>query len=362
MEQRFYLAHHGIKGQKWDVKNGPPYPLGSSQKSYAEKKHISISKRLANDKIKGRKSDNATSTKPKRLTHRDKLIQKYRDEGMPSSEAKRAADKRISIEKKVAIGVAVTAAAVTAYGVYKHADFGGVNANINLDSQLKRKTFEAPDFDRAINDDLRKINREDLAGHLLLRGREVNCTSCSMAYEMRRRGYDVVAGRTREGRTNLELERFFKRAEFDLLYTEGLYPLGTAAEVHEHVASTLLSQGEGARGIINGWYSFGGGHSIAYEVHGGKVHFVDGQIGRQYKDIQEALGNFYRADFLRTDTLALTDAAAETVLNNTTASLLTETPSNFAVKMALISAGAGSALHGKRWRNRRRKQRMRNGV
>lgn len=352
MEQHFYLAHHGIKGQKWDVKNGPPYPLGSSQKSYAEKKHISISKRLANDKIKGRKSDNATSTKPKRLTHRDKLIQKYRDEGMSSSEAERAADKRISIEKKVAIGVAVTAAAVTAYGVYKHADFGGVNANINLDSQLKRKLFEAPDFDRAIDDDLRKINREGLVGYNLLRGREVNCTSCSMAYELRRRGYDVVAGRTSYGRTNFEMERFFQGAEFNRLFN---YP----GDVSMH---SLLSQGEGARGIINGWYPFGGGHSIAYEVHGGKVHFVDGQIGRQYKDAQEALGLFYSADFLRTDTLALTDAAAETVLNNTTASLLTEIPSDLVVNTALIGVGAGAALHAKRKQNRRRKQRMRNGV
>lgn len=25
-----YLAHHGIQGQKWGVKNGPPYPLGKS--------------------------------------------------------------------------------------------------------------------------------------------------------------------------------------------------------------------------------------------------------------------------------------------------------------------------------------------
>lgn len=24
-----YLSHHGIKGQKWGVENGPPYPLGS---------------------------------------------------------------------------------------------------------------------------------------------------------------------------------------------------------------------------------------------------------------------------------------------------------------------------------------------
>lgn len=33
-----FLAHHGIIGQKWGEKNGPPYPLDSSQKSAAEKK------------------------------------------------------------------------------------------------------------------------------------------------------------------------------------------------------------------------------------------------------------------------------------------------------------------------------------
>lgn len=26
------LAHHGIKGQKWGVKNGPPYPLDKAEK------------------------------------------------------------------------------------------------------------------------------------------------------------------------------------------------------------------------------------------------------------------------------------------------------------------------------------------
>lgn len=26
-----YLMHHGIQGQKWGVKNGPPYPLGSGK-------------------------------------------------------------------------------------------------------------------------------------------------------------------------------------------------------------------------------------------------------------------------------------------------------------------------------------------
>lgn len=32
------LYHHGILNQKWGQRNGPPYPLSSSQKSAAEKK------------------------------------------------------------------------------------------------------------------------------------------------------------------------------------------------------------------------------------------------------------------------------------------------------------------------------------
>lgn len=33
------LAHHGIKGQKWGVRNGPPYPLTSSQKTGLTERH-----------------------------------------------------------------------------------------------------------------------------------------------------------------------------------------------------------------------------------------------------------------------------------------------------------------------------------
>ena len=36
-ETEFY--HHGIKGQKWGDRNGPPYPLSGRQYSYAEEKH-----------------------------------------------------------------------------------------------------------------------------------------------------------------------------------------------------------------------------------------------------------------------------------------------------------------------------------
>ena len=37
------LYHHGIKGQKWGEKNGPPYPLARDKHSEAESRYMSIS-------------------------------------------------------------------------------------------------------------------------------------------------------------------------------------------------------------------------------------------------------------------------------------------------------------------------------
>lgn len=37
-DYRYYLAHHGILGQKWGQKNGPPYPLDAGDHSASEKK------------------------------------------------------------------------------------------------------------------------------------------------------------------------------------------------------------------------------------------------------------------------------------------------------------------------------------
>lgn len=47
-----YLMHHGILGQKWGKKNGPPYPLGESQKSSLEKKEERKDKKGLTDKQK----------------------------------------------------------------------------------------------------------------------------------------------------------------------------------------------------------------------------------------------------------------------------------------------------------------------
>ena len=57
-----YLAHHGIKGQKWGVKNGPPYPLKEGAHSSAEKKYA---KRSFKTGIVGSKAPDSLSDIPK---------------------------------------------------------------------------------------------------------------------------------------------------------------------------------------------------------------------------------------------------------------------------------------------------------
>lgn len=46
-----YISHHGILGQKWGKKNGPPYPLGGGDYSQAEKKAIYKARNLKKNSI-----------------------------------------------------------------------------------------------------------------------------------------------------------------------------------------------------------------------------------------------------------------------------------------------------------------------
>lgn len=41
-EDSDFLMHHGIKGQKWGVENGPPYPLNKNEYSALEKKMAGV--------------------------------------------------------------------------------------------------------------------------------------------------------------------------------------------------------------------------------------------------------------------------------------------------------------------------------
>lgn len=91
------LYHHGIKGQKWGIRNGPPYPLDSSISTGEKLKRQSVKAGSILDK-ESRKS-RKEKREEKRETTTSKAIKKAKK--MTNEELKKEID-RLDLEKKYA--------------------------------------------------------------------------------------------------------------------------------------------------------------------------------------------------------------------------------------------------------------------
>ena len=114
-----------------------------------------------------------------------------------------------------------------------------------------------------------------------------NCGACSIAYELRRRGYDVEVVDEDDwheygGRVG-DLADCFNGAEIVKMDSikEKYGCTGNVSSVAKYVDKDILSHGEGARGNISFVWTQGGGHAIAWEVSNGKVEYRDCQTNQK---------------------------------------------------------------------------------
>lgn len=108
--------------------------------------------------------------------------------------------------------------------------------------------------------------------------RLVNCFECTLATEMRARGYDVQAN-TREGGLTLEYHHAFDIKDAFAVNSQ------STEDAYRLMEIQCLQYGEGARGAIGiGWTS-GSGHGINWKVENGEfVIFDNQQLGRDTYD------------------------------------------------------------------------------
>lgn len=72
-----YLSHHGIEGQKWYKRNGPPYPLDYNDHSAAEKKALKKDMKWLNKNDQKLQKQAKTKSKKELDEYAKLLSQKY---------------------------------------------------------------------------------------------------------------------------------------------------------------------------------------------------------------------------------------------------------------------------------------------
>lgn len=161
-----------------------------------------------------------------------------------------------------------------------------------------------------------------------------NCQRCVVAYELRRRGYDVVAQPTYLGDTLPQVAHrdqsggganngrwmgAFQNARVVDVGSRNPSVAKARSEVQENINSQMRKWGDGSRAVVQTFWSQGGGHVFNVENRHGRIVWVDAQPGK-YVSQKRYTGNM-RPDsvgLVRTDNLRVSDRARNFVMQEGT--------------------------------------------
>lgn len=250
-----YLAHHGIIGMHWGVKNGPPYPLDAKVSARIQRGENEKARYTAKE-LKDMRSGKIKTTKKDRVgrTHRASEREYKRIQGLNASD------------------------------VSVFANVGTLLANGELPESTIR-TLHRPKR-RVVDADILAVNpgrfdpetRND-------RGYSNNCGLCSAALALRAMGYDVQASRATNGTLISSTQYYF----------DGAVPYKERDP--SNIRKRLESFGAEGFGVIDIRRANGGGHAVYFQnerqADGSyKPVIIDGQARARYT----SLDDFIRAE------------------------------------------------------------------
>ena len=151
-----------------------------------------------------------------------------------------------------------------------------------------------------------------------------NCGACTIAYDLRRRGYDVAAVdedmyRKSGGTLNDLVDCYDNAKLIDQSYIARKYNISEESlsghptkELVSCMEKEMLGEGEGARGNFLTVWSLGGGHSISWEVENGEIVYRDCQTNEKV-ELDKWLGLSDEFYYFRTDNLTPNERIADYV-------------------------------------------------
>ena len=288
------LAHYGVKGQKWGVRH--------------ERKYVGKGRKTTKT-FNGKDSKSSTEVKTSKNNryHVDDDAAKALG---PAIKAKVISDltsigiNAVQLDFEGAALYAMDLATIPAMIAKSHFNenrFGKERAAAEVDPKtgLKKKSQEL-----SVKADIKRSNPP---GFGITEGSSNNCMLCTTAYDLRRRGYDVAAQITANGYTPDTLKEWYPKVKLSKEYStpSGIRNGKQKRETIKMVQNELLAQGEGARGNFMVSWHYGGGHSMAYEIAGGKIMIRECQGNKTFPltgiDGQKMLSNVESIQYARLD-------------------------------------------------------------
>lgn len=150
-----------------------------------------------------------------------------------------------------------------------------------------------------------------------------NCQRCVVAYELRRRGYDVTALPTYQGDRLPQVAHYDSKSGTYRGHWQGAFqnakPVNvgvtgdsTRAEkkVMGNIDQHMKDWGSGARAVVQIFYRGGGGHVFNVENQNGRTVYVEAQTGK-VKDMARTMQSVKTdsVNLIRTDNLKISERA-----------------------------------------------------
>lgn len=145
-----------------------------------------------------------------------------------------------------------------------------------------------------------------------------NCACCSIAYDMRRRGFEVVANKTERGLTSNQIQSMYKNAKVYKITGDKPYVMKNGRFINEdltkQVTKQMAKEPDGSRGVLMMTWSNGiSGHATAYEKNNGQVYIFDAQNGKKYP-VSEYSDRSRDFEYFRTDNLDINPSQIKKVV------------------------------------------------
>lgn len=356
-----FIEHYGIKGMHWGIRRDAYLDARRAKSQERAKEYIQKAERLET-KIIDLQAQKRTVKGYKRGRIQDEISRSRISQKAALADAQRFQEgKRLTAKQSKNLRTAlIVGGTLAAYGAYSATQSGNMRR-----LAVKGKQFILKDVDLPFKEN-RSYAQKDMDSEEIFRkvvrginpnygqpGTKMNCRRATMAYEMRRRGYDVEATRTTNARgqdtgglynatnpgrnhvpagiigisTRVVLDAakdkfkigdstFSERIQSDSSFAKGYHTeevgsnsiFGSMVRGND-IFKSLSNLPDRARGEVGVSWNGGGGHSLAFEIIDGVPVIFDTQSRKVFRsgaDIDTAYGSrIATAGFSRLDDLEL---------------------------------------------------------